>query len=152
MTRLLLAVLIAATFLCAVLYAHHRNTVTGHQGPSDVTVGAAQVVASPVVQPPIDRRPHLRRASHPIRAVTLDTTAYCESGSRTASGVYPQRGMAASNLFPFGQRLRVPGIGIVTVTDRIGYGSQLDIYMGGPGCEQRALAFGRRSLLVEVLP
>jgi 3D (Asp-Asp-Asp) domain-containing protein len=66
--------------------------------------------------------------------------------------VWPQIGQAASNLFPFGQRLRVPGIGVVTITDRVGYGAELDLYFGDAGCEQRALAFGRRSLLVEVLP
>jgi 3D (Asp-Asp-Asp) domain-containing protein len=61
--------------------------------------------------------------------------------------------MAASNLFGFGTRLRVPGIGVVVITDRIGYGSQLDLFFGSdPRCEQRAIQFGRRSLLVEVLP
>lgn len=99
------------------------------------------------------RRPHRPLDRHPIRAVTLDTTAYCGTGNRTASGVWPQIGMAASNLFAFGQRLRVPGHGVVVVTDRVGWGSQLDLFFGSdPGCESRAVQFGRRSLLVEVLP
>jgi 3D (Asp-Asp-Asp) domain-containing protein len=60
--------------------------------------------------------------------------------------------MAASNLFDFGTRLRVPGIGVVVITDRIGAYSQLDLFFGSdPGCEQRALTFGRRNLLVTVL-
>jgi 3D (Asp-Asp-Asp) domain-containing protein len=98
-----------------------------------------------------DKGSFLGARPHPLRYVRLDTTAYCETGSRTASGVWPRPGMAASNLFAFGTVLHVPGVGRVVVTDRIGWGSELDIYMGGPGCERRALLFGRRQLLVGVV-
>lgn len=81
----------------------------------------------------------------------LSVTAYCWTGNRTASGAWPQIGMAAGNRWPFGTRLRVEGWGVVTITDRIGHGSELDIYMGREGCRSRALAFGRRSLRVEVV-
>jgi 3D (Asp-Asp-Asp) domain-containing protein len=84
--------------------------------------------------------------------VRLDTTAYCWTGNHTASGRWPRIGYAASNLFPFGTRLRVPGFGVVTVEDRTDNLTQLDLYMGDAGCGLRATRFGRRSLLVEVLP
>jgi 3D (Asp-Asp-Asp) domain-containing protein len=53
---------------------------------------------------------------------------------------------------PFGTRLRVPGFGVVVVTDRIGHGSDLDLYLGSsPGCARAARAWGRRHLVVEEL-
>jgi 3D (Asp-Asp-Asp) domain-containing protein len=78
---------------------------------------------------------------------TLDVTAYCHTGNRTASGVWPRPGMAAGNQWPFGTRLRVEHVGVVTVTDRIGWGSELDLYMSS--CT-KARQFGRRHLKVEV--
>jgi 3D (Asp-Asp-Asp) domain-containing protein len=55
--------------------------------------------------------------------------------------------MAASNHYRFGTRLRVEGVGVVTVEDRIGYGSDLDLF--GPS-ESFCRQFGRRLLRVEV--
>jgi 3D (Asp-Asp-Asp) domain-containing protein len=57
--------------------------------------------------------------------------------------------MAAGNRWPFGTRIRVQHVGVVTVTDRIGWGSQLDLFM--TSCHA-ARQFGRRHLHVEVLP
>lgn len=56
--------------------------------------------------------------------------------------------MAAGNRWPLGTRLRVQGIGIVTVTDRIGWGSDLDLFYSQ---RQACIRFGRRSLLVTEL-
>ncbi|MCW2545401.1 MAG: hypothetical protein JWM40_2953 [Frankiales bacterium] len=81
----------------------------------------------------------------------LDVTAYCWTGNRTASGSWPRIGMAAGNRWPLGTRLHVSGLGQVVVTDRIGHGSDLDIYLGHDGCDQRARAFGRRHLRVQVM-
>lgn len=87
-----------------------------------------------------------------VHGQVLEVTAYCWTGNRTASGVWPERGMAAGNDWDFGTRLRVEGIGIVTVTDRYGYGTQLDLYLGHyADCEHDALVFGRRHLHVEVV-
>jgi 3D (Asp-Asp-Asp) domain-containing protein len=80
----------------------------------------------------------------------LSTTAYCWTGNRTASGLWPQIGMAAGNRWPLGTRLNVEHVGTVVIRDRIGAGSDLDIYLGRDGCEQRARQFGRRHLRVEV--
>lgn len=95
-------------------------------------------------------------ASTPARgtatgSLTLNVTGYCWTGARTANGTWPHPGTAAGNRWPFGTRLRVPGTGVVTITDRIGHGSDLDIYLGHDGCDQRARHFGRRHLPVEVL-
>jgi 3D (Asp-Asp-Asp) domain-containing protein len=83
--------------------------------------------------------------------VLLSVTAYCWTGSPMANGRYPQAGDAAGDRWPLGTRLAVPGVGVVTVTDRIGWGSDLDLYMGRGGCEQRALTFGRRELEVRTI-
>jgi 3D (Asp-Asp-Asp) domain-containing protein len=56
--------------------------------------------------------------------------------------------MAASNTHPFGTRLLVEGVGEVTVEDRIGWGSDLDLF--GPS-EAFCRQFGRRHLRVEVI-
>lgn len=151
--------LIAAIFFLSVSVAAVRGGHTGYKvtaagvpGRSPVAVGVRVVEVSPRSVTTRRSSSPSRNHPHPITTRLLDTTAYCATGNRTASGVWPQIGMAASNLFRFGQRLRVPGIGVVTVTDRVGFGSELDLYMGDAGCEQRALTFGRRSLLVEVLP
>jgi len=59
--------------------------------------------------------------------------------------------MAAGNRWPFGTHLHVEHVGTVVITDRIGYGSDVDLYYGrGSDCERRALIFGRRQLVVEV--
>lgn len=76
-------------------------------------------------------------------------TCYSATGHRTASGVWPRPGMAASNLFPLGTRLQVQHVGPVTVTDRVGHGTEVDLF----GSSRAACVhFGRRQLLVTVLP
>lgn len=83
------------------------------------------------------------------RAVPLSVTAYCWTGSRAANG-QSHMGTAAGNRWPLGTRLHVASVGDVTITDRIGWGSDLDLYFGRSGCEQRAVQFGRRTLKVRV--
>ena len=138
--------------LLALLTAACAPAVVKHTAEHRRHVEASRLEpATP--QPTRASRSHARKplaTVHPIRSHSWDVTAYCETGSKTASGVWPRRGMAAtlSRRIPFGTRLRVPGIGLVTVTDRIGHGSDLDIYLGGSGCEQLARNFGRRHLTV----
>lgn len=101
---------------------------------------------------PSSPRPSARAArSRLLTGVRLDVTMYCWTGNRTSSGVWPQVGMAAGNRWPFGTRIRVPGRGVVVVTDRIGHGSDLDLYGGREGCQERAIRFGRQRLPVQVL-
>ncbi len=89
------------------------------------------------------------RASRSHRSTgRLSVTAYCWTGHRTASGVWPRPGMAAGNRWHFGTRLYVEGVGIVTVTDRYGWGTQLDLFKAS--CAE-ARRFGRRNLRVSVI-
>lgn len=83
----------------------------------------------------------------------LTVTAYCYTGTRNAAGKWPAVGTAAANAFPLGTRLHVHGFGAVTVEDRSAPGAtDVDLYLGSdPGCEQRAVAWGRRRLHVDVL-
>lgn len=116
-------------------------------------MGVAPSTTSParVVTPSVASDRHRTRA-HPRRVISLSVTAYCQDNHRTASGVWPRRGMAAGNRWPFGTRLRVPGWGVVTITDRIGWGSDLDLFAGtDAGCDRRAVTWGRRQLRVAVL-
>jgi 3D (Asp-Asp-Asp) domain-containing protein len=78
----------------------------------------------------------------------LDVTCYAPTGNRTASGKWPRIGMAASNSHPFGTRLLVEGIGVLTVEDRIGHGTDLDVFRTS---EAECIRFGRQHLLVAVV-
>ena len=55
---------------------------------------------------------------------------YCDTGNRTASGKWPEPGMVAtiSRSIPFGTHLYIEGIGEFVVEDRIGHGSEFDIF------------------------
>lgn len=107
---------------------------------------------TPTVKPQVT--PQMSSSPETNRTVqTLDVTAYCATGNNTASGVPPEIGMAAGNRWPFGTVLDVPGYGRVTITDRIGHGSDLDLYMGdGQACLDKANGWGRRHLAVTIIP
>lgn len=80
---------------------------------------------------------------------TLNVSAYCHTGNRTASGVWPQVGMAAADHLPFGAKVMLPDGRILTITDRFGggYTDRLDIFMNS---EDECWQFGRRNLVCEV--
>ena len=91
--------------------------------------------------------------------VTLETTAYCETGNPTASGVMPAVGQCAvdkinGQWIPFGTKIRIinhqnVGIHELVVTDRFGgnYNNRMDIFMQS---ENECWEFGRRNLVCEV--
>jgi 3D (Asp-Asp-Asp) domain-containing protein len=76
---------------------------------------------------------------------TLNVSAYCHTGNRTASGVWPQVGMAAADHLPFGAKVTLPDGWILTITDRFGggYSDRLDIFLNS---EAECWKFGRRCL------
>ena len=76
---------------------------------------------------------------------TLNVSAYCHTGNRTASGVWPQVGMAAADHLPLGAKVTLPDGRILTITDRFGggYRDRLDIFMSS---EAECWEFGRRWL------
>ena len=80
---------------------------------------------------------------------TLNVSAYCHTGNRTASGVWPQVGMAAADHLPFGSKITLPDGRILTVTDRFGgnYTDRLDIFMNS---EAECWKFGRQWLRCKV--
>ena len=79
----------------------------------------------------------------------LNCSAYCHSGNRTASGVWPQVGHAAADHLPFGTKVTLPDGRILTVTDRFGggYDNRLDIFLS---TEAECWQFGRKNLRCEV--
>lgn len=121
----------------------------------DTQTPAARVTGEgPVPQETASAAP-LRRAVKASRSrvliptptgTPLDVTCYVATGHRTSSGAWPREGMAASNRYPFGTRLAVEGVGVVTVADRIGWGSDLDLFFNSLSA---CLHFGRQRLLVE---
>lgn len=76
---------------------------------------------------------------------TLQCTAYCHSGNRTASGVWPQVGMAAADHLPFGSKVTLPDGRTLVITDRFGgsYTDRLDIFLP---TEAECWQFGRQML------
>ena len=79
----------------------------------------------------------------------LNVSAYCETGNRTASGVWPAVGMAAADHLPFGTKVTLPDGRLLIVTDRFGDGRSncLDIFMAS---EQDCWQFGRQWLKCKV--
>ena len=80
---------------------------------------------------------------------TLNVSAYCHTGNRTASGVWPQVGMAAADHLPFGAKVTLPDGRIMMITDRFGggYRDRLDIFMAS---EAECWQWGRRWLRCKI--
>lgn len=75
------------------------------------------------------------------------STSYCLQG-RMADGTYTRAGSVAMNTLPLGSKIRLVGVSFngrrtFTVRDRIGWGSQLDLWT--PSCGQ-ARQWGRRNV------
>ena len=86
--------------------------------------------------------------------VTLNCSAYCETGNPTASGVMPQVGHCACDKIngewiPFGTIIKTEDGRTLVVTDRFGgnYDNKMDIFMAS---ESECWQFGRRNLVCEV--
>ena len=80
----------------------------------------------------------------------LNCSAYCHSGNPTASGVWPQVGMAAADHLPFGAKVTLPDGTVVVIRDRMGgnYTDRLDIFMSS---EDECWKFGRRNLRCKIV-
>jgi 3D (Asp-Asp-Asp) domain-containing protein len=88
-------------------------------------------------------QPHKHRLGQHF---TVSSTCYAQSG-QTASGQQTRPGIVANNFLPLGTKVTLdrPEFGrrLYRVEDRIGYGSQLDLY--NPS-ELSCIAYGRREL------
>ena len=84
----------------------------------------------------------------------LDSCHYpTKDGCLTASGKVAEVGMVATNLYPFGTKLRINGQ-IYTVEDRISkrFNDRVDIYQGyGQRAHDQAIEFGIQHLEVEII-
>ena len=77
---------------------------------------------------------------------TLNISAYCHTGNRTASGVWPTAYVTcAADHLPFGSKVTLPDGRTWIVHDRFGggYRDRLDLFMG---TEEACWQFGRRWL------
>ncbi len=79
----------------------------------------------------------------------LNVSAYCHTGNRTASGVWPQVGMAAADHLPFGFRVTLPDGTVVVIRDRMGggYSDRLDLFKE---TEDECRKFGRQILRCKI--
>ena len=80
---------------------------------------------------------------------TLNVSAYCHTGNPTASGVWPQVGMAAADHLPFGAKVTLPDGTVVVIRDRMGgnYTDKLDLFRE---TEDECWKFGRQWLRCKV--
>ena len=80
---------------------------------------------------------------------TLNVSAYCHTGNKTASGVWPQVGMAAADHLPFGAKVTLPDGTVVVIRDRMGgnYTDKLDLFKE---TEDECWKFGRQILRCKV--
>jgi 3D (Asp-Asp-Asp) domain-containing protein len=91
----------------------------------------------------------VKAQGHAPETVHASSTAYspCSSGSTMADGTRTRWGSVASNWHALGTRIRLtrPILGrrLFIVRDRIGHGTQLDIWM--PSCSG-AVRYGRRAV------
>lgn len=89
------------------------------------------------------------RAGETIKVVA---TAYTHTGNRTATGIWPYRGIVAVDprVIPLGTRLYVEGYGYAVAQDTGGLikGNRIDVFMNS---EDEAIQWGRRPVTVRIL-
>lgn len=127
----------------AIAPAHHASAPILKRAPEAGAPSAPAAV--PGIAPVASSAPSV--IAPPVPDVSLgvyDVTAYCLTGTM-ADGEPVHAGAAASNLWPLGTRLDVSGVGEVTVEDRVGWGADVDVWMGS--CAE-AIDFGRHWLNV----
>ncbi len=104
------------------------------------------VTEPPVTEPPAPPPPPAPEPQATGNTMTVTSTAYCGGGT-TASGESAHEGGVAMNSAPLGSTWRVVGSGATyTVNDRIGSGSEFDIYFSSCGA---ADGYGRQTITIE---
>ena len=157
--RFLTAALLTVTSV-GLVTVHHRKQPHHSSSATVVRLMPGRVSRSdvrrplPGVEKPRRRAPVRRPGPRftPGSGALASVTEYCSTGSRNAAGRRPHLGdvAVADRSIPFGTRVLI-GRRTYTVEDWIGWGSRYDIFGGDdPGCEQRALNFGRQHLRVVV--
>ncbi|SMB89335.1 protein of unknown function [Thermanaeromonas toyohensis ToBE] len=86
------------------------------------------------------------------KVLEMEATAYTHTGSPTATGIYPYRGIVAVDpkVIPLGTRLYVEGYGYAWAQDTGGLikGHRIDLFMD---TEKEAILWGRRRVRVYIL-
>lgn len=143
---------LVGVLLASLLLTHSQrggvNTPHVVKDSHDAAPNLRAVPAPPRPRAASRSRRGLRGGSTRGTGTLTDTTCYLATGHRTASGLWPKVGMAASNHYPFGTKLHVEGVGVVTVRDRIGHGTALDLFFAD---RSACVQFGRRALRVRVV-
>lgn len=89
------------------------------------------------------------RAGDTLKVVA---TAYTHTGNRTATGIWPHRGIVAVDprVIPLGTRLYVEGYGYAVAQDTGGLikGNRIDVFLDS---EEEAINWGRRTVTVKIL-
>jgi len=60
---------------------------------------------------------------------TLESTDYIHTSGNMANGEHPYVGAVACSFVPLGTQIYIEGLGYYVVKNRIGWGSQLDIFL-----------------------
>ena len=154
---------IGITIFIAVVIAcigYHYATATNSFTISNDGMAQAEPVAEPVAE--LQEEAVVSTPSNRLSIGVKEISAYSEldschyltkGGCLTASGKIAKVGMVATNLHPFGTKLRI-GNEIYVVEDRISkrYNHRYDLFMGmGEEAHRQALNFGIQYLEVEVL-
>lgn len=92
------------------------------------------------------------------KELTLQATAYCWTGFRTATGPWPRQGVTIAvnpQIIPFHSKVFIEGVGWRVAEDRIPpesirKGASIDIYMGRR--EKDAWDWGRRDVKIIIIP
>ncbi len=77
-----------------------------------------------------------------------------KGGCLTASGKIAKYGMVATNLYPFGTKIKIEGLGVFTVEDRISkrYNNRIDVWVGyGKEANVKAKQMGLQNKRIEIL-
>ena len=98
-------------------------------------------------------------SSHIMATVSFyDELSSChypaKGGCLTASGKIAKYGMVATNLYPFGIKIKIEGLGVFTVEDRISkrYNNRIDVWVGyGKEANVKAKQMGLQIKRIEIL-
>lgn len=143
--KLLAALLIVFVALLIIVATHQPKTPSALPPPLALS---PRLTGDPTTAAPRATPSAASRSRHTEWAGNYTITAYTNTGSPTSSGVWPRYGMVASNHWRFGTRLLIEGLGIFTVTDRVGHGTDIDVFLP---TRYDCIRFGRQYRRVQVI-
>lgn len=110
---------------------------------------ATSRISTPVLSPSSPRMATISFYS------AIDSCHYpAKGGCLTASGKIAKYGMVATNLYPFGTKIKIEGLGVFTVEDRISkrFNNRIDVWVGcGKEANVKAKQMGLQNKRIEIL-